>query len=138
MKQLVTAGLSLMLGVGIGAGAVLTSSRLRAQSQVDDGAARLVITPAAALSGRWVTTGPMTWLGKTPQFSSSRIRRAAVAGLGTSATTASSFRSPWRPRQPATRRPYFARRFFFPVAFLRSTTAELVLATCDLSWAEAK
>jgi|SRR6267142_222339 hypothetical protein len=66
MKQLVTAGLSLMLGVGIGAGAVLTSSRLRAQSQVDDGAARLVITPAAALSGRWVTTGPMTWLGKTP------------------------------------------------------------------------
>jgi hypothetical protein len=66
MKRLVTAGLSMILGVGIGAGAVLTSSRLHAQSQVGDGAARLVITPATALSGRWVTSDPMTWLGKTP------------------------------------------------------------------------
>jgi hypothetical protein len=66
MTRLVTAGLSMMLGVGIGAGAVLTSSRLQAQSQVGVGAARLVITPAAALSGNWVHTDPMTWVGKTP------------------------------------------------------------------------
>ena len=55
----------MLLGVGIGAGAVLTGRHLQAQSQVGVGAARLVITPAA-LSGSWVHTDPMTWVGKTP------------------------------------------------------------------------
>src|SRR5262249_6087954 len=65
MKRLVPAGISMILGVGIGAGAVVTSSRLRAQSQVGDGTARLVITPAE-VSGRWVSSSPTTWVGKTP------------------------------------------------------------------------
>ena len=65
MTRLVTAGVSMILGVGIGAAAVITSSRLHAQPQVGDGAARLVITPAA-VSGRWVNSGPAKWLGQTP------------------------------------------------------------------------
>lgn len=67
MKSLVTASLSMMLGVVIGAGATLTSSHLRAQSQLGDGTARVVvITPAEAWSGRWVNSGPAKWEGKTP------------------------------------------------------------------------
>jgi hypothetical protein len=82
MKRLVTAGLCMMLGVGIGAGVVLTSSRLKAQSQAGAEAARLVITPAAVLSGRWVSDEPKTWVGKTPPLQFIRDTKSGGCWIG--------------------------------------------------------
>jgi len=66
MKRLVTAGLWIVLGIGIGAGAVLTSGRVHAQQQTGAGAGRIVITPASGGTGRWVHADYSAWIEGPP------------------------------------------------------------------------
>ena len=66
MRRLVTSGLWIALGITIGAGAVLTNSRVQAQQQTSIGASRIVITPASGAIGRWVHTDPSTWVEGPP------------------------------------------------------------------------
>jgi len=66
MKGLVTSGLWIVLGIGIGAGAVLASGRVLAQQQTGIGAARIVITPAPGATGRWVRADPTAWVEGPP------------------------------------------------------------------------
>lgn len=66
MKGPVTPGLWIALGISIGAGAVLMSGRVQAQQPTSVGAARIVITPASAVTGRWVNTNPSAWIEGPP------------------------------------------------------------------------
>ena len=65
MKRLVTPVLGIVLGISVGAGAVATSGRLQAQ-QTSVGAARIVITPASEVKGRWVNDTTKTWIEGPP------------------------------------------------------------------------
>jgi hypothetical protein len=57
LKRLVTSGLWFVLGISIGAGAVLTDSHVQAQQQTGVGIARLVMTPASGAIGQRIHAG---------------------------------------------------------------------------------
>ena len=66
MKRFVTPGLWILLGISIGAWAVLTTGRVQAQQQTSVGAGRIVITPASAVTGRWVQADRSAWIEGPP------------------------------------------------------------------------
>ena len=106
MKRFFAAGAWMALGIIIGAGAVLTSGRVQAQQRVGPDAARLVITPAAATTGRWVTTQPSQWIEGPPDSIHQGygvVAALLIWGVCSVARPGSLSLSPWLPRRPATR-----------------------------------
>ena len=71
-----------MLGIGIGAAAALASGRVQAQQQTSVGAARIVITPASGVTGRWVHADPTAWVEGPPPIKFIRDTKSGGCWIG--------------------------------------------------------